>query len=77
MCIPDSLLLSARNQPSGKRGAAPSWMEPREMERPIVEAAYSSFKVVYPETAAAEWHFPQENATFHRSQKGTLTLELL
>ena len=47
------------------------------MERPIVEAAYSSFKVVYPETAAAEWHFPQENATFHRSQKGTLTLELL
>jgi hypothetical protein len=25
----------------------------------------------YPEAAASEWHFPQENATFHRSGKGT------
>jgi len=32
--------------------------------RPVAE-------LQYPGTAAAEWHFPQENATFHNPKKGT------
>jgi hypothetical protein len=33
--------------------------------------------LLYPGTTTAEWHFPQENATFHHSKEGTKILELL
>jgi hypothetical protein len=31
----------------------------------------------YPESKTVEWHFPQEDATLHIPEKGTLTLEAL
>jgi hypothetical protein len=32
-------------------------------------------ELLYPGTTAAEWHFPQENATLHLPDKGTRILE--
>jgi phytoene dehydrogenase-like protein len=32
---------------------------------------YSSSTIAVPEATAAEWHFPQENATFRGTEKGT------
>jgi hypothetical protein len=34
-------------------------------------------ELLYPGTIDIEWHFPQENATFHDSNKATDTLEPL
>jgi hypothetical protein len=34
-------------------------------------------ELLYPGTMYIEWHFPQENATFHDSNKATDTLEPL
>jgi hypothetical protein len=34
-------------------------------------------QLLYPEAAAAKWHFPQENATLCRFNKGTQTVEPL
>jgi hypothetical protein len=34
-------------------------------------------ELLYPGTIDIEWHFPQENATFHDSNKATDTLDPL
>jgi hypothetical protein len=34
-------------------------------------------QLLYPEATVAKWHFPQENATFLNSNKGTLSVEPL
>jgi hypothetical protein len=34
-------------------------------------------QLLYPEATVAKWHFPQENATLRRSNKGTFTVEPL
>jgi hypothetical protein len=34
-------------------------------------------QLLYPEVTAAKWHFPQENAIFRGSNKGTFTVEPL
>jgi hypothetical protein len=33
--------------------------------------------LLYPETNALKWHFPQENATPHDARNGTLIVEPL
>jgi hypothetical protein len=45
--------------------------------RELVFEATAVPELLYPEATSAEWHFPQENATFCDSPKGTRILEPL
>jgi hypothetical protein len=45
--------------------------------RVFVFAATAVPELLYPGTMDIEWHFPQENAAFHDSNKATDTLEPL
>jgi ATP-dependent RNA circularization protein (DNA/RNA ligase family) len=40
-------------------------------------SGYSGSRIAVHETANAEWHFPQENATFRYPEQGTCILEPL
>jgi hypothetical protein len=57
-----------------KRVAADSTEELDEIE---VAIRNSGSRVDVPRDQNAEWHFPQENATFYKANKCTVTLELL